>query len=137
MRKFFSVLLALVVMVLPMMPLARASDEAQIYHYSVTNAAGSVATTAVSTSTMAPGKVRIIGFRVCPITSGSGTNVGGLYDAASADQLSSANLIGEDASANTASAGYDFPRPVAITNGVYVSQGAQTTVTIYYEKVLY
>jgi hypothetical protein len=59
-----------------------------------------------------------------------------VYDAASTSDLSSANLLGEDSSANTASAGYDFPAPIPLSNGLYVAQGAQTTVTIYYERTI-
>ena len=133
MKRFWSLILVLALMLLPFLPIAKAEN---IYHYSVTNTAGSAANTAVSTSTIRPGKDRILGFRVCPITSGSGTNVGGLYDADETGELTSSNLLGEDSSANTASAGYDFPRPIPISNGIYVAQGAQTTLTIYYEKYL-
>jgi hypothetical protein len=136
MKKFFSLFLAIALAILPLMPIATASDTPSILHYSVTNATGSAKNTAVSTSTIIPGKHRILGFRVCPVTSGSGTNVGGLYDAASTSDLSSANLLGEDSSANTASAGYDFPAPIPLSNGLYVAQGAQTTVTIYYERTI-
>jgi hypothetical protein len=134
MRKFLVFTLALVLIALPFIPVAKASDAPSILHYSVTNGTSSNTNTAVATTTIIPGKHRILGFKVCPITSGTGTNMGGLYDADSTDDLTSANLLGEDGSANTTNAGYNFPGPISISNGIYVAQGPYTTVTIYYER---
>ena len=134
MRKFFTLFLVSALIILPFVGVINASDVQSVLHYSVTNRTGSAVNTAVATTTIIPGKHRILGFRVYPITSGSGTNIGGLYDADTTAEMTSANLIGEDLSANTTSAGYDFVYPVEVTDGIYVTQGAQTTVMIYYER---
>jgi hypothetical protein len=114
--------------------IAKASDEESILHYTVTNGTGAAVNTYISTSTIIPGKHRILGFAVNPITSGSGTSAAALYDAADSGDVSAANLIGEKVQANTGSDSEWFVRPIALSNGAGVSVGAGASITIYYER---
>ena len=134
MRKYLVLTLAIVLAIFLFVPIGMASDTPSIEHYSVSNGTGAAAITYVSVTTIIPGKHRLLGFTVCPITSGAGTAIAGVYDAAAAGSISSTNLFGEKGGANTASYTETFPGPMDITNGIAVYAGSGTSVTLYYER---
>jgi len=132
MKKLFIFMLAIMVACF-CIPIVNASDTESIEHYSVTETSGTASHTHIGVTTIYPGKDRILGFTVSPVTSGSGTCIGGLYDATTDAQMSSANLLGEKGGVNTTPVEVVFIRPISLTNGLTVVNGAGTTVTIYYE----
>lgn len=133
MRKYLSFLLAITLAIFLFVPIGMASDTPSVEHYSVTNNTASDAHTHIAVTTIYPGKDRILGFMVAPVTSGAGSAGAGLYDAITDGTLSSANLLGEVMGVNTATHEKTFPAPISLENGLTVWQGAYTTVTIYYE----
>ena len=133
MRKFLITLLAMAIIALPFMPIAKAT-EVKVY---VTNKTSTAGSTAVSTSTIIPGKHQILGLVVGPNTSGSGTITASLYDEDSTGDASSSNVFAELAGANTATHEQFFPYPKNLSTGLVIAQGAGTTVMVYYiDKVL-
>jgi len=136
MKKLFSITLALALIVLSFMPLANASDTESILIYVKVNDTANAASTNVSTDTIIPGKHRILGYRVNPIISGTGTINVGLYDAATTATALDAVLFGESACANTATEGETFPGPKPLSAGLHINQGAYSSVTVYYERSL-
>ena len=133
MKKFAIFTLALGLLML-FAPIANASDTPSIEHYAVSNATGSDAISYVAVTTIIPGKHRLLGFLVSPITSASGSTLVGVYDAEVAGSITNANLLGEKGGVNTTSYELWFPRPIDVTNGVGVYLGAGSTVTLYYER---
>jgi hypothetical protein len=133
MKKLFILMLAIMAICF-YIPIANASDTPSIEHYSVTETTGSASHSHISIATIIPGKHRILGFTVSPITSAAGTVAAGLYDATTDAEMSAANLLGERVGANTAAYTETFVGPIDLTNGLTVSQGAGSTVTIYYER---
>jgi len=135
MRKYLNILVALALAVLPLMPNAIASDQEDILVYTIVNdSTSAVLDTSISTSTIIPGKHRILGFTISPNVSGSGTVNVGLWDATSTTTWSSTSIFVEAACANTTTQTVWLARPKPITNGVQVSQGANCAVMIYYER---
>jgi hypothetical protein len=132
MKKLFIFMLAIMVACF-CIPIVNASDTQSIEHYSVTNATATLAHTHIGVTTIYPGKDRILGFTVCPITSGTGTVGVGLYDATTDAQMSAANLLGEVMGVNTATHEKTFAAPVPLANGLTVDVGPYSTVVIYYE----
>ena len=135
MKKLFILMLAIMIACF-CIPIVNASDTPSIKHYAVINATGSATYEHIGVTTIYPGKDRILGYTVAPITSGSGTVAGGLYDATTSAQMTAANLLGERGSVNTATTSETFAGPISLTNGLTVSIGAQAVVTIYYETTI-
>jgi len=133
MRKIFTILVILLMAVSTILPLARASDE-QALKIWIKASASATTTLASVTTQVIPGKCRILGYAIAPITNGSGTMGAGLYDVASTGSISSSNIFAEISCANTTSHEVIFPHPYPISAGLVVQQNAATTVTVYYEQ---
>jgi hypothetical protein len=137
MKKYLSLLLALALMLtLPFIATnAKASDDPSVKVYvSVNTSSTNFKYTGVPTTTIIPGKHRILKWSVSTTNSGSGTTIAALYDADTQAEATTSTLFGERACANTTSAEYTFTYPKDITDGVYIEQGPYTVVTIEYER---
>ncbi len=135
MKKLFIFMLAIMVAFF-CVPVVNASDTPSIEHYSVVNTTATATHEHIGVTTIYPGKDRILGYTVGPITSGTGTVGCGLYDAITDATMTAANLMGERSGANTATYGETFIAPISLENGLTISLGPYTMVVIYYEKTI-
>lgn len=112
----------------------------QIYTYVSVNSTGVVADTAVSTSTIVPGKARILGFRVNPNSDSCLDGTAKLYDLAATASITSSNQF-DSMEAITGTYQHSmfsewYPMGKPLANGLCVRQGGYTDVTIFYEKYI-
>jgi len=135
MRKVFSILIALTFLVGAHVASAVNMDDLVII---VTeNTAATPLTTNVSTSTLIPGKHRIIGFDIYrDNTSVNAEKFIAVYDDTDTD-IAVAGLVGEnEALDGIETAGKILPKPKYISNGLTIRQGGNTISVIYAERYL-
>ena len=87
-------------------------------------------TSVVSTSTIIPGKDFIIGYSVCPTSTGS-EEVVGLYDSTEAN-MTTTTIFAETEAEDNESLTVWFPYPKKITTSLAIGQGKDTIVAVYY-----
>lgn len=104
--------------------------------YVSTNATGAYAATAISTSTIVPGTNRIIGYEIVHYNTGKSIEgFVGLYDDADTTQADNTYLFAESEVIGTYGSGMViYPYPKELSYGLCIRQGANTTVTIYYDR---
>ena len=142
MRKYVFSLLILLMMITPVFAgnFVRMNEQSDIKTYVSINSGSTTTCTNVATTTIIPGRHRIIGYEVAPNVSGAGTVTVALYDATAVTAATlgtydtAGDLFAESASANTASAERSFPYPKKLDTGLSIFQGAGTVVTIFYER---
>ena len=118
---------------------AGAGEAYDLKTYVSTNSTGILTDTAISTSTIIPGKCWILGFRVAPDSSSSSCKepVLSLYDAATTATMSSSTIFDkfETPTGNQLTSDGDwYPGGKKLSNGLAIRQGGYTTVTIFYEQ---
>lgn len=135
MKKLLSLFLVLGLALLMVSPVL-ASDTPSMKIYFIAGSASAGTANLVPLTTIVPGKSRILGWDIGPITSGSGTVAGSIHDVATAAAASSSNQFGELAGANTTSQSktYAYPRDVSL--GVVVLLPTGANATIYYENTI-
>lgn len=103
--------------------------------YTTINGAGPGTVTNVSTSTITAGKHAILGYKVT-VTGTNCEGFGTLVDAISTTLNQDLFVIDEsEAVAAYGSISVIFPKPVMLSKGLTIRQGALTCVTVYYSKV--
>jgi hypothetical protein len=136
MRKFLMFVCAVTMAVGMIIPAFAGPDGTNVQTYVSVDSAASGAFN-VNTTTITPGKCRIIGYTVAPYLSGAGTVTAALYDSASITNLTTGTtttLFSESAAANTASVETVFPYPKALSTGLSIVQGGGSVVTVYYVR---
>lgn len=116
--------------------LAEAQGDREVLCYVNSNTSvTSYATTRVSTSTIIPGKHRMLGYTICPLTGDSKDSIVAFYDADTVGEMTSSTIFSEaEAPVGQGSETVIFPYPKRISDGVAFYQGTESVVTIYYER---
>jgi len=118
--------------------MTRLSEERSILTYVKQNTTAARVDTAVATTTIIPGKHRIIGYEISPYNDSCVDGTVELYDSATTAAMSSSTIFyAAEAPTGTntiSSIGRDFAYPKDISNGLAIRQGGYTTVTIFYER---
>lgn len=134
MRKLGLVLLLCLFTVL----LTGRGEAREIETYVSVNSTGVIADTAVSTSTIIPGKHRILAFRVNPNSDNCLDGTAKLYDLAATTSITSSNQF-DSLEAITGTYQHSkhsgwYPMPKGLSNGLCIRQGGYTDVTVFYER---
>jgi len=135
MKKLLGLFLILALCSVPFLR-ANASDEPSMKTYFVAGSASAGSANLVALATIVPGKSRILGWDIGPITSGSGTVAGSIHDVATAAAASSSNQFGELAGANTTSQEKWYPYPRDVSLGIVILIPAGANATVYYENTI-
>ncbi len=102
--------------------------------YTSTNNTGVDVVTEVSTSTIVPGRHKILGFTVVPIAGSTAGALAGLYSGATG-MTNTSTLLGEAESLKNESKNKIFPYPKAVrSGGLIISQSCYSIVIIDYTR---
>lgn len=133
MKKFSLILLSLLIVLLFSGQKAQSAD---LLTYVSQNLTASRVDTAVSTSTIIPGKNWILGFRISPNNASTVDPTVELYDSATTGAMAAGNLF-DALEANTSplqSDGEWYPGGKKLSSGLAIRQGGYTNVIIFYER---
>ena len=140
MRKFFSLFLALSLALLMYGPMAMASDTPSIETYVLVNNAARGIVTNISTSTIRPGKDRILAWEVTTYDVSTSAVSCAFFDTASVavttlgTYATTTYLLGETVGSYQAPTYREPPKPISFSTALSVYQSPESIVTIYYEK---
>ena len=114
--------------------ITRLNEDRSIETYTIVNSsATNTISTAISTSTIIPGKNRLVAYEICP-TETAAEVVIALYDSATVGGASSTYLFAESEARSNESKREYFLYPKDLANGLVVAQGPKTIATIFYER---
>lgn len=135
MKRLFSLILVTALCLIPFLT-GDASDTPSMKTYFIAGSDTGSSNNLIPVTTIVPGKSRILGWDIGPITSGSGTVAGSIHDVATAAAASSSNQFGELAGANTTSQAkwYNYPRDISL--GIVVKLPTGCNATVYYENTI-
>lgn len=133
MKKALILVMILAFVLLPAVESQSASIKTKYWKtWSIDNNAGARLTTNVSIVDIRPNVDKILGFCVIGLeTDNSQELIGFMYDAVAGGELDS--LLGEVETIEESVNGMWFPYPRQLANGLTITQGAYTSVIVYYE----
>jgi alanyl-tRNA synthetase len=102
--------------------------------YTIHNATGVETVTYISTSTIVPGRTRILGFTVQANTKNTFSSYAALWDLTSTTTWSVSSLLGESESLVNETRDKIFPYPKTIAYQLKVVLGPYSSITIEYTK---
>lgn len=145
MNKFLSIVIALALLFTPGLVFAAAADTegsaggsgmGTLRTYTTisvdSGTDGTYTKTHISTSTIAPGKCKLLGWRVTLIDDNQMEGLASIRDSISTTSDSDTYIIEEAEATTTLPGGVLFPAGMDIQRGITVNQGPNTCVTVYY-----
>jgi len=93
--------------------------------------------TIISATYIPAGKCKLLGYHANAVATNDLEGLFDIRDTSTAAAGLDASIIAENEVTAALPAGEIFPLPLNISSGICVNQGPKTSVTIYYEQVLY
>lgn len=137
MKKFLSILIVLALLVAFVLParLAMAEVDLTADVYTIANETASTTSTLIPITIIIPGKCRISRYIVSNNYTSVNTSFASLHDASSTAAATNKACEGELKLAASSTVQRKYLRPLKISNGCVITQGAYTTVTVEWDRV--
>lgn len=135
MRKFLSILTMIALLVTFFTLPAMAEEDLTGYVYTIANETGSPITTLIPITLIIPGQCRILRYTVSRNAATAG-DFASLHDASSITAATNKACEGELESTTGETVSHRYLRPLTISNGCVINQGAYTTVVVEWERII-